>query len=513
MGSLRSSKKLFLRFCVFAISVFLFSGVSFAASKVVFVHGAEPKSLDNALHPAGSADLNMQTNLYDSLTYHRTDGKIEGRLATSWKFEDSKTIVFKLRKGVKFHDGTPFNAAAVKFSLDRTRGHKRARLRKWIKMIKEITVIDDHTVRMKLKFPYAPILLNLSTPVGAIGSPTAIKKHGKKFRRNPVGTGPFIFDKWVPGEYIRVRANPNYWDGKPKIDILEFRLVPEATTRVLQLRSGQAQLAMFLPPAQLGEVAKDPSVEVVKSPLFRIIFVGMSMLHKPFDNKLVRQAMNYAVDTKTIIEKVMLGVGTPIRGPFGPKVWGYDPDFEKMGYSYNPKKAKELLKKAGYPNGFDTTFWHPTGRYTMDKTAAEAIQAQLTKVGIRAKLRTGSWGLVAPSVRKGKAPMYLYGWGASTGDADMVMYQKFHSNTHGKSGNYSRYKNPPYEKLVEKARRITDPAQRKALYKKAAKLLIEDPPHVFFKQEVMLVGKSKKLKGVILHPGERIYWRNAYLEK
>ncbi len=507
-----SRKSHFTGALVFA-AIALSWGLSWAETKVVFIHGAEPKSLDNALHPAGSADLNVQTSLYDSLTFHRLDGSIEGRLATSWSYKNPTTIVFKLRKGVKFHDGTPLNAAAVKFSLDRTRTHKRARLRKWIAMIKEITVIDDHTVQLDLKYPFAPVLLNLSTPLAAIGSPAGIKKHGKNFRRNPVGTGPFIFVKWVAGEYIRFRANPDYWDGKPKIDVLEFRLVPEATTRVLQLRSGQAQLAMFLPPAQLGEVDKDPKLDLVKAPLFRVIFIGMSMLHKPFDNPIVRQAMNYAIDTKTIIEKVMLGVGRPIRGPFGPTVWGYDPEFEKMGYSYNPKKAKELLKKAGYPNGFKTDFWHPTGRYTADKVAAEAIQAQLANVGIQARLRTGSWGLVAPSVRKGKAPMFLYGWGISTGDPDMVMYNKFHSATHGRSGNYTRYKNPELEKIVDKARQVIDPVKRKAMYKKAAKMVIDNPPWVFFKQEVMLVGKSKKLKGVIVHPGERLYWRNAYLEK
>ena len=509
MFSRKSCLTVMLVFAAIALSW----GLSWAETKVVFIHGAEPKSLDNALHPAGSADLNVQTSLYDSLTYHRLDGTIEGRLATSWSYKNPTTLVFKLRKGVKFHDGTPFNAAAVKFSLDRTRTHKRARLRKWIAMIKEISVIDDHTVQLDLKYPFAPVLLNLSTPLAAIGSPAGIKKHGKNFRRNPVGTGPFIFVKWVAGEYIRFRANPDYWEGKPKIDVLEFRLVPEATTRVLQLRSGQAQLAMFLPPAQLGEVDKDPKLDLVKAPLFRVIFIGMSMLHKPFDNPIVRQAMNYAIDTKTIIEKVMLGVGRPIRGPFGPTVWGYDPEFEKMGYRYDPKKAKELLKKAGYPNGFKTDFWHPTGRYTADKVAAEAIQAQLANVGIQARLRTGSWGLVAPSVRKGKAPMFLYGWGVSTGDPDMVMYNKFHSATHGRSGNYTRYKNPELEKIVDKARQVIDPVKRKAMYKEAAKLVIADPPWVFFKQEVMLVGKSKKLKGVIVHPGERLYWRNAYMEK
>ena len=221
-----SRKSRFTGALVFA-AIALSWGLSWAETKVVFIHGAEPKSLDNALHPAGSADLNVQTSLYDSLTFHRLDGKIEGRLATSWSFKNPTTIVFKLRKGVKFHDGTPFNAAAVKFSLDRTRGHKRARLRKWIAMIKEITVIDDHTVEMELKYPFAPILLNLGTPVAAIGSPTAIKKHGKNFRRNPVGTGPFIFEKWVAGEYIRFRANPDYWTGNPKSTFWSFGWFPK----------------------------------------------------------------------------------------------------------------------------------------------------------------------------------------------------------------------------------------------------------------------------------------------
>ena len=152
----RSSKKLcFTGMLVFA-AIALSWGLSWAETKVVFIHGAEPKSLDNALHPAGSADLNVQTSLYDSLTYHRLDGTIEGRLATSWSYKNPTTLVFKLRKGVKFHDGTPFNAAAVKFSLDRTRTHKRARLRKWIAMIKEISVIDDHTVSWISNIPLPP---------------------------------------------------------------------------------------------------------------------------------------------------------------------------------------------------------------------------------------------------------------------------------------------------------------------------------------------------------------------
>ena len=177
MFSRKSCLTVMLVFAAIALSW----GLSWAETKVVFIHGAEPKSLDNALHPAGSADLNVQTSLYDSLTFHRLDGTIEGRLATSWSYKNPTTLVFKLRKGVKFHDGTPLNAAAVKFSLDRTRTHKRARLRKWIAMIKEIRVIDDHTVEMELKYPFAPVLLNLSTPLAAIGSPRRNQETREEF--------------------------------------------------------------------------------------------------------------------------------------------------------------------------------------------------------------------------------------------------------------------------------------------------------------------------------------------
>lgn len=506
------------KYWVLAVAVFITAaavsaGPAWAETKVVFTAGADFKSLDPAMHPSGTFDGLVQVAPYDTLVYQAPDGKIEPSLATSWKFKSPTLIEFKLRKGVKYHDGTPFKAADVKFNLERTINMKRSRWKTFITMIKGVKVIDDSTIEMELKFPFGPILTNLAIPVASIASPTAIKKYGKDFRRHPVGTGPFILEKWVPGEYARFKANPNYWGGKPKIDVLEFRPIPEASTRVLQLRAGEVQLAMFLPPSQLSDVEKDPKLEVLKNPLFRVIYVGMNNKIKPFDNPLVRQAINYAVDTKTIVEKVMLGIGTPTRGPHGPAIWSYDPKFESMGYSYNPEKAKELLKKAGYPNGFEIDFWHPSGKYTADKVAAEAIQDQLAKVGIRARLRTGGWGLVAPTIRNGKAPIYFYGWGAMSGDPDMIFFNKFHSKNHGRKGNYSRYSNPEVDKLVEAARQELDSKKRKQMYDNLAKMVLHDAPWLFFKQEVMLVGKSKKLKGVIFHPSERIYFHKAYLEK
>ncbi len=496
----------------FVLAAILLAGPAHAVKKVVFTAGADAKSMDPALQPSGTFDLLVQAAAYDTLVFQNPDGTIKPNLATSWEYKDPSTIVFKLRQGVKYHDGTAFKAADVKFNLERVLNTKRARMKGYIKMIKSVRVIDNATVEIKTQYPYAPFLANLAIPVASMASPAAIKKYGKKFRRNPVGTGPFIFKKWVPSEYMQFEANPNYWGGRPKIDQLEFRVIPEASTRVLQLRAGQVQLAMYLPPAQMADVKNDPKLDMIKAPLFRVIFIGLSSLHKPFDNPLVRQAMNYAVDTRTIVEKVMLGVGKPIRGPFGPAVWGYDPEFEKMGYHYNPQKARELLKQAGYPNGFETEFWHPTGKYTADKIAAEAFQAQLAKVGIRAKLRTGSWGLVAPTIRKGKAPMYFYGWGVISGDPDVAMFFKYHSSMHGRQGNYTRYKNAKVDDFLQRARSSIDKKMRKSLYKKAAKQVIKDAPWIFFKQEVMLVGKSKKLKGVIFHPSERIYFHEAYLE-
>jgi peptide/nickel transport system substrate-binding protein len=507
-----SWKRLVLAAVALVLAAVVSAGPAWAEKKLVFTAGADFKSLDPALHPSGTFDGLVQVAPYDTLVFQAPDGSIKPSLATSWTYKSPTRIVFKLRKGVKYHDGTTFKAADVKFNLERVLNMKRSRWKTFINMIKVVNVIDDSTVEIELKFPFGPFLANLAIPVASIASPAGIKKYGKNFRRNPVGTGPFILDKWVPGEYARFKANPNYWGGRPKIDVLEFRPIPEASTRVLQLRAGQVQLAMFLPPAQMGEVDKDPKLDMLKTPLFRVIFVGMNNEIKPFDNPLVRQAVNYAVDVDAIVGKVMLGVGKPIRGVYGPAVWGYDPKFEKMGYSYNPAKAKALLKKAGYPNGFDTDFWHPTGKYTADKVAAEAIQAQLAKVGIRVRLRTGGWGLVAPTIRKGKAPIYFYGWGALTGDPDIIMYNKFHSKNHGRKGNYSRYTNPKVDKLIEQARMETDSAKRKKMYFELSRMILKDAPWLFFKQEVMLVGKSKKLKGVIFHPSERIYFHKAWLE-
>ncbi|MEK6709136.1 MAG: ABC transporter substrate-binding protein [Nitrospinota bacterium] len=482
-----------------------------AQTRLNFTQGPEPKSLDLALHPNGSIDITAQVPIYDALLSQGVNGEIHPALATSWAFKNPTTVVFKLRQGVRFHDGTPFNAAAVKFNLERTLNHKRSRLNEYIRMIKEVRVLSDSEVEIELKFAFASFLSHLAHTVASFGSPEAIQKHGEEFGRNPVGAGPFVFKEWVSGEYIKYAANPGYWGGRPAIDELVYRVVPEATTRVLQLRAGQLQLGCFLPPAQQNEVRNDPGLSLVKSPLFRTIFIGMNNQVKPFDNRLVRQAMNHAVDTKTIIEKVMLGSGTPLGGPFGPTVWGYDPEFEKMGYRYDPERAKQLLKEAGFPNGFEVEFWHPTGRYTDDKLAAEAIQDYLAKVGVRAKLKTGNWSLIAPAVRNGKAPMYFYGWGVVTGDADMALYYKFHSSMWGPPGNYDRYKNPQVDKRLDEARQEIDAAKRKAIYKEVAKQVVEDAPWVFFKQEEMLCGQSKKLSGVVYHPSQSLFFHKARL--
>jgi len=511
---MRSPARTALLACA-AFSLALSLGASPAASaqkKVIFTAGADAQSLDPSLHPTGTYDALVHVDLYDTLVFQTPDGKIEPNLATSWKFKDDTTLVFTLRKGVRYHDGTPFKAEDVKFNFERVINNKAARWAGYIRMIKSVKVLDDQTVEIKLKNPYGPILANLAIPVAAMASPAAVKKHGKDFRRRPVGTGPFIFKKWEPGEYMQFEANPNYWGGRPAIDQLEFRVIPEDTTRVLQLRAGQSHLAMYLPPAQMQEVEKDPKLDLVSAPLFRVVYIGMNNLIKPFDNPLVRRAMNYAIDTQVIVDKLMMKTGKHLRGPFGPATWGYDPEFEKMGYSYDPEKAKRLLREAGFPSGFETDLWHPTGKYTADKIAAEAIQAQLAKVGVKAKLRTGDWGLVAPTIRNGKAPVYFYGWGVMSGDADMAMYFKFHSSMWGAQGNYDRYKNPVVDKLLEQARSTVDAGKRKALYKEAVKVVIQDAPWVFLKQEVMLVGKSKKLHGVILHPSERVYFHKARLD-
>ena len=363
-------------------------------------------------------------------------GKLHPHLAEGYKIsKDGLTWTLSLRKGAKFSDGTKVDADAVKLTWDRILNKKmRVPLRFAVSMVKECVKIDDQTVALKLVYPFAPLAPTLSMTLCSPISPAAIKKYGDDVRRHPVGAGPYVLSKWVPGDRIEMTRNENYWGKKPTVKKIVWKIVPEAATREAMLRSGQVHICYKPLPSNVAALKADGNITVAMPLDTRTIFMGLNCQKGITKNKLVRQAFNYAVDKRAIVKKILFDTAEPMDGVVSPKVFGY----VKMDkpYEYDPKKAKELLKKAKFDFNQVVKMRTPNGRYLFDKQVSEAVQAYLQAIGVKTELRTYDWptyvaGLLKP-LDKSELEVFLLGWGPLFLDADM-----------GLSGQFTCAVNPP----------------------------------------------------------------------
>ncbi len=454
------------------------------------------------------------THIAETLLLMTEDLEVAPLLAESWEFsEDARTLTLYLRKGVFFHDGTPFNAEAVKVNLERFRNA----IYKFLlyPRVQTIEVVDEYTVRFNMDMPFAPILAHLTHNFVAMVSPKQIAEVGDKEIMEPVGTGPFKFDKWVRGEYVRIVRNDQYWGQKPYLDAVKFLVVPSDATRLVLLETGQVHAIMRVPPLDAPRIAAIPGLEVVKIPSVRTIYIGFHHQKAPWTDVRVRQALNYAVDKEAIVKEVLGGVGGVSTAPIMPLIFGYS---EQEVYTYDPEKARQLLAEAGYPKGLKVKLYHPTGRYMMDAAIAEAVQAYLGEVGIEAELITMEWAAYLAFLRRpveeADFDLYLLGWGCVTLDADYGLFALFHSGEWPPKGNnFSFYSNPEVDRLLEAGRVETDPEARKAIYAEAIKTLWEDAAWLFLHYEEQLNAQRTVAKGLIHHPREYILAHRAWLDQ
>ena len=471
---------------------------------------AEPVNLD----PAQVTDANSNRvgrRVVEPLVFLADEStKLEPGLAESWTVSrDGLTYTFKLRKGVKFHDDTPFNAEAVKFSIERQINpeHPAAKLGKYpfanyfFGNIKAIEAMDETTVRFILKEPRASFLSVLTVGAASIVSPTAVRKHGQDYALQPVGTGPFRFVTWDRGQRVMLEKNPSYWRGPVKVDRVVYRPIVEDQARLTELLTGTLDMIVGVPPDFVEQLAGNQKVQVMRQVGTHVWYLGINNQKKPFDDKRVRQALNYAVNKEAIVRDVLKGTGSVAKGPVLPNTWGADAAIK--AYPYDPERAKKLLAEAGYPGGFSTTMWVPESGSGMQSPVAMStvMQSNLRAVGVNVKIETMEWGAYLAKLRTKEQDLFALSWMAPTEDPDMVMYPLLHSSQWTPGGpNRALYKNERFDELLHQARLVTDQGKRAELYREAQKILVEDAPWVFVDHEVQIAALSRRVQGFKLHP-------------
>jgi peptide/nickel transport system substrate-binding protein len=371
-----------------------------------------------------------------------------------------------------------------------------------------VEVVDDATVRLKLKRPFAPLVRTLAYILGYMVSPTAAKATNlQDFGRAPVATGPFKLARWVAGDHIHLVANKDYWRGAPKIDEIIWKFVPQSATRSALLRSGDVDFVESLDGPDLASVQGDANLVVTRIPLLSWNFVGVNNRTKPFDNPKVRQAISHAIDSNTLVRRVLLGAGIPQNQLVPKGMLGHRDDYK--GYAFDPARAKRLLAEAGYPSGFETELWYATGYTSSVKELSEAIQGYLGAVGIRARIVVNDLAAWAAARREGRIPVIFMNWGSGTGDSDTSLYSPFHSKEHPPKGaNYTFYGNTKVDDLVTRAREVDD-AQRDGLYREAVGMIMDDAPWTMINQLVHLEVRNKGVENVGHHAGFLMYFGAA----
>ena len=428
-------------------------------------------------------------NIFDTLVGRDEAMKLVPDLALSWRAVDETTWEFKLRPGVTFQNGEPFTAEAVKFSLDRVLDPAaKSPTVSYIRTIAGVDVVDPMTVRIRTNGPDPLLPTRMSRYPAYIVPPLYVKQVGDaRFARNPVGTGAYRMTEFVPDDHVTLQANPGYWRGKPAIDTVIWRAIPEPTARIAALMAGEVQLIENVPAELTPTISASPDLAVLQVKRGGlIIYFGLKSAEKPLDDARVRQALSLAIDRKTIVAELLKGFASLTGTQVSPFDFGYK---EEPIPAYDPAKAKALLAEAGYPNGFTIRMQAPR-HYLSSAEVGQVVAQEFAAIGVKAELEAPDWSVYAQQVPAGKqAPVYMLAWGSTqTLDADAALYPIFHSGEP-----YSTFSSPKMDALLDKTRTDIDPAQRAAAFGAAQDLAVADTPVITLYQEDAIYGKSKSL--------------------
>jgi peptide/nickel transport system substrate-binding protein len=423
-------------------------------------------------------------------TYDFEKGDYVGMLADRWETTDPNTWLFHLRADARWQDGSPVTAEDVLHSYNRVKTDPQSKQKQNISSIARVEVVNDRTVKFVTKEPTAPLVDYLFDRL-IITKKSIFDKYGAEVadRQHPLGSGPYRLKELKQGQRLVIEKNPSHPEFKKNPnapDEVIFRVMREPEQRITALLNGEIQIAQFIPPHLRQRVASHSGTKVVSTDSVEIMFLAMQP-KPPFDKKEVRQAVCYAIDRDTIIKTLLEGLATRLDGPVGPGQYGYGPD-SKFTYEYDPKKSKELLAKAGYPNGVDVEFQTPVNRYTLDKQISEAMARMMQQAGIRAHLKTPEWPTLWANVQKGEVPFYYMGRGGVV-DPSRALAQYFETGISPRIG----YSNPTLDKILSQERQTFDPEKRKKALAKAMRFITEEAPACFLWRHQLLWGMTNNI--------------------
>jgi peptide/nickel transport system substrate-binding protein len=452
--------------------------------------------------------FNVIYHVVETLFKTTPEGRIEPHLVERFSFSpDRRVLTLNLRRGIRFHDGTEFNAAAVRFNLERLLSPELAAPMAFLLRgkVTAFEVVDAHTLRLRMPEPFSPILAHLAHGSTGIQSPEAIRRLGAAYRDNPVGTGPYRFDRWVRGQFVELVRNDDYWGRRLAIERLRFLAVPEAATRMALVETGQAHVALGVPPHDVPRLRARPEINVVSTTSMSTTYLWFNLFRRPFDDVRVRRAINHAINKEEIVNFVLGGFARVSDAPITPVIFGHS----RVGiYAHNPALARRLLAEAGFDARNPLRFTL-TSSTAIDPRITEAIQGQLRAVGVEARIEILEWGTFLATTRlpreRNEIQVGIVGWGAVTGDADYGLFPLFHSTQHAPVGfNRMFYSNPRADRILEQARVAMDPQARQRLYHSAMQIIFDDAPWVFLWSPDHLTAVRQEVQGLVRHPSGRI---------
>ncbi|GAA3910019.1 ABC transporter substrate-binding protein [Gibbsiella dentisursi] len=525
-----------LKFGIGLVALAVAAGVQ--AKTLVFCSEGSPEGFNPQLFTTSTTYDASSVPIYNRLLEFKLGTtEVEPGLAESWEVsEDGKTYTFHLRKGVKwqsnkdFKPTRDFNADDVLYTFERqldpqhpyhkvSGGNYEYFLGMGMQdLIAKIEKVDEYTVRFSLNRTESPFLADLGMDFASVLSAEYadnMLKAGtpEKVDLNPIGTGPFQLLQYQKDSRILYKAFDGYWGSKPKIDRLVFSITPDASVRYAKLQKNECQVMPFPNPADLARMKQDKSITVLEKPGLNVGYVAFNVEKKPLDNVKVRQALTLAVNKQAIIEAVYQGAGQPAKNLIPPTMWSYNNAVQD--YTYDPAKAKELLKEAGLPDGFSIDLWAMPVQRPYNPNArrmAEMIQSDWAKIGVQAKIVSYEWGEYLKRAKDGEHQTVMMGWTGDNGDPDNFFATLFSCAAAKDGSNYSRWCYKPFEDLIQPARAEANHDKRVALYQQAQVVMHDQAPALLVAHSTVYEPVRKEVKGYVVDPLGKHHFENVSLD-